>query len=120
MGSHSKSKPHLHACTKMLQRIVNELFNSGKGHDFIEFKLDLGFSHPQDCSAQVDVFTPCKFWVKARTYLQQAPDAASNFSITACRFGNAGENLKKGRLSCAVPANQSQDFSASDFQAYVL
>src|ERR1700726_26701 len=61
MRRHRKSKANVHTRGISLYRGVQEFFDTGESHDFVEFSCDFAPCHAEDGAVQKDVLTPSKF-----------------------------------------------------------
>ncbi len=102
MCRYRKSQAHLHSAGVTLDRRIDELFNLGKGDDFVEFASDLVLGHAQNGTVEEDVFAPGKFGVEAGADFQQAGDAPFDPDLAGGWGGDAGEDC--GASDSAVGA----------------
>jgi hypothetical protein len=65
----SKTKPQKHSRRVTLHRGVEEPFDSGKGHDRVQFCLDLLPPHAENRAVQEDVLAAGQIAVKASSHL---------------------------------------------------
>lgn len=72
MSCHGKGKADIHARRVALNRSVQKFFHTGEVYDLIEFAVYFCSAHTKDGAIKEDIFSPCEFGVKTRTYFQQA------------------------------------------------
>src|SRR5258708_23997026 len=65
VSSDSKGQADIHAGGVVLYGGVNEFFELGEGHDFIELALDLALAHAEDCAGEKRVFAAGQLGLKA-------------------------------------------------------
>src|SRR6516162_11701496 len=95
----------------MLDRRVNELFDLGEGHDFVELGRDLGLAHAHDRAIEKNVFAPRELGMKAGSNFQQRSDTAMNQGAPFGWPGNARENLAQRTLASAIAPDHADDFT---------
>src|SRR5713226_10107922 len=120
MSRHRKREPHLHAAAVMLKRGINEFFDIGESHDFIELPVNLGLARAKDGPAQEDIFAASELRVKASPYFEQGSHAPADFGEAPGGFGHTGEDLEKGALARPVTADDSHHFALADLERDVL
>ena len=103
----------------MLHRRVYELLDISKGHDVVEFSVDLRLPHSQDRTVQVDVLPSRKLTVKPCSHLEQGTEPAVNLRPSFRRLGDAGEDLQKRALAGAVFPNDSYYVTPLDLEGNV-
>ena len=103
MRRHCKRQPHVHSGRVVLDGRVDEFFQFGERHDFIEFPFDLRFAHPQDRSGKERVFASGQFRMKPCPHFQQRADPPVNLGPAFRRPRDAGQNLQQRRLARPIP-----------------
>ena len=73
-----------------------------------------------ELSPKVDIFTPCKFRVKARGQLQQRADTSVNRNLAGGRICYARNHLEDRRLACTVLAEQRDRFPLPDRERKIV
>ena len=119
MRSHSECQPHIHTRTVALNRCVQELFDLGKGDDFVELAFDLSPAHAQDGAIQEDVFAPGQFRVEAGADLQQAGHAAFDLNPPGGGRGDAAQQLEQRRFPGPIPANDADRLPTLNFEGNI-
>src|SRR5262249_10465178 len=114
-----EGQTHVHSAGVALNGGINELFDLGKGHDFIELSVDVEFLHPQNSTVEIDVPSAGQLAMKTGSHFKQGTDAAMNLGPTLSRMGNAGEYLEERALSRPVLPDDTQNFSFSDFKGNI-
>src|SRR3979490_2037613 len=98
---------------------IEKFFNFGKSDDLIELALNLSSGHAENRPIEKNVFSPSQFGMKSGTDFEQARDAPLNPDPPASRFCNAAQYFQQSRFACAIAANDTDNFSASDVERNV-
>src|SRR6266404_2967211 len=120
MGGDSKGEADVHAGGVVLDGRVDEFFEFGEGHDFIEFAGDFGFAHAEDGAGEESVFAAGEFGMEAGADFEEGADAAMNFGPAGSGAGDTGEDFEKSGFASAVAADEAEDFAFFDFEGDVF
>src|SRR5580704_15752450 len=108
MRRYRERKANMHPGGIALYRRVEELFDFGECHDLVEFLSNICAGHPENGAVEEDVFTPCKFWMKARTNLEKTGNAAVYCGSALGRLGDTREDLQQRRLDGAIATDDAE------------
>ena len=116
---HGKSQTHHHAAGIGFDRLVDEVADVGKIHNFLIFRRGFACAQSQDSRIHVDVFPSGEFRIESAAQFQQSRDFAVNFHTAGSRTQNPGQDLKQGAFSRAVLADNAHTFPAADIETDV-
>ena len=96
--------------------LCEESFDVSEGNDLIVSLVDVTFCHAEDCAAEVNVLFPCQLGMESGTDLEQAADAAVNFS-PAGGFGGGqlGYNYQWNKW---LVLGAEADFQGTDIEGH--
>ena len=120
MGGDSEGQADVHAGRIVLHGRINEFFEFGKGHDFVELADDLGFAHAQDGAGEEGVFAAGKLGMKAGAHFKERADAAMNLRPAGGGASDSGEDFEKSGLTGAVAADEAKHFAFFHFQGNIF
>src|SRR5579875_3937063 len=103
----------------MFDRRVDEFLYIGKGHNLIEFALDLASPHPEDRGVQIDVLAPGQLRVKPGAYFEQAAHSAVQIDAAGGRLSDSGKNLEQSGLASSVASDYSEHLARHHVQIHV-
>src|SRR5467141_4831650 len=116
VSSNSEGQADVHARGVVLYGGVNEFFELGEGHDFVELALDFALAHAEDDAGEKRVFVAGQLGMKAGADFEERADTAVNLRPTSSGAGDAREDFQKSGFASAVAANEAEDFSFADFE----
>src|SRR5260370_958763 len=79
MGGDGEGQAHVHAGGVVLDGGVDEFFELGEGHDFIEFADDLRLAHAEDGAGEKGILASGQLGMKAGADFEEGADAAVDF-----------------------------------------
>ncbi len=120
MGGDGKGQADVHAGGVVLDGSVDEFFELGEGHDFVEFAGDFALAHAQDGAGEESVFAAGEFGVEAGADFEEAADAAADFGVASGGAGDLGEDFEQGGLAGAVAADEAEDFAFANVEGDVF
>src|SRR6266513_5940626 len=120
VSSDSEGQTDIHAGGVVLYGGVNEFFELGEGHDFIELALDFALAHAEDGAGEKRVLVAGQLGMKAGADFEKRPDAAVNLRPTSGGTGDAREDFQKSGFASAVAADEAEDFAFADFERHIL
>jgi len=89
MRGDGEGQADVHAGGVVLDGSVNEFFELGEGHDFVELAGDFGFGHAENGAGEKRVFAARELGMEAGADFEQRADAAVNFRPT---FSGPGDS----------------------------
>src|SRR5713226_4164648 len=98
MRRDGKRQSHKHPGRVVLDGSVNEFFELGEGHDFIEFAGDFALAHAEDGAGEEGVFAAGKLGMEAGADFEEGADAAVNLSPAFGGVSDAGEDFEERGL----------------------
>ena len=116
MRGHRERQPHEHSRGVMLHGRVDEFFQLGESHDFVELSGDLPLAHPQDGPGEIRVFPPRQLRMKPRPYFQQRPHLPVNFRPASGGAGDAGKDFQESGLPRPVASDEAEDFAFANVE----
>src|SRR5207249_7906474 len=102
VGRHGEREPHIHAARVVLDRRVQEGFDTGKVDYLIELALNLPTPHAENCTVHVDVLAPGEFAVKPGPDLKETAEVAVDDGSTAGGLGQSAKNLQQRAFASSV------------------
>src|SRR5258708_10262862 len=120
MGGDGEGEADVHAGGVVLDGGVNEFFEFGEGHDFIEFADDFRFAHAEDGAGEKRVLPAGELGMKAGADFEERADAAVDFGPAGGGAGDAGKDFEKSGFAGAVAADEAEDFAFADFEGDVF
>src|SRR5258708_5396339 len=120
MRGDGEGQADVHAGGIVLDGRVDEFFQFGKRHDFIEFARDLRLAHAQDCAGKEGVLPPGQFGMEAGADFEKGADAAANLRPAFRRPRNPRQDLQQRRFPCSVAADEAKHFAFFHFQGNVF
>ncbi len=120
MRGDGEGQADVHAAGVALDRGVEELFDLGKGDDFVELAGDLGAAHAEDCAVHEDVFAAGQLGVETGANFQEAGDPATAGDLAFRRGCDLGEDLEERALAGAVAADDPDALALVDGEGDVL
>src|SRR6266481_1511184 len=120
MSIDSEGQADVQAGGVVLYGGVNEFFEFGEGHDFIELTLDLRFAHAEDGAGEKSVLPPGQLRMKTCPHFQQRPDPPVNLRPACGGPRNSRQNLQQRRLASPIPPDQPEHFAFAHLQRHVF
>ena len=114
-----EGEAHIHAAAVVFDWGVKELFNFGKGNDFIESAPDFDARHAEDGPIEVDVFPASKLWMEPGAHLKKTGNATLKGNPPRGGLRDAGKDFEQGGLACAIAPDDANDFTGLDFEGNV-
>ena len=103
-----------------LYRRIEKSLHLGKCDDLVELLPNLALRHPKDGAIKEDVLAPCQLGMKTRSDLEQARNASTQQNSPLRRFRDAAQDLEQRALAGTVAANDANNFTLLNLEAYVL
>ena len=104
----------------MLDGRVNEFFEFGEGHDFVELAGDFGFGHAENGAGEEGVFAAGELGMEAGADFEERADAAVDFGPAFGGASDAGEDFEQRGLAGAIAADEAEDFAFADGEGDVF
>ena len=114
MHGDGESQADIHAGGVGLDRLINELADSGELHDAIEARINLAPAETEHDAVDVDVLAAGDLRMEPRTELNERSDSSAHPYDAAARLENAGDDFQQRRFAGAVPSNDSKCLAALD------
>src|SRR5690606_18119966 len=120
MGCHGKGQPHLHATAVVLDRCVQEFFNTAEIDNRVKLLANLRTSHTQDCTVEKNILPTGKLRVKASTHFQQRRHASVDLKTASTRIRNARQDLQQRAFPRTIPTNDAYRLALPDLERNIL
>src|SRR6266508_3721641 len=119
MRGDCEPEPDVHPARVALRGRVEEHADLRELDDLVEAAVDLGATHTQDRSAQVDVLPPGELRMEPRANLEQRAESARDPYAAGCRLGDSRKDLEQRALARPVPADDPHDLAGLDIEGDV-
>src|SRR5690242_8710976 len=115
-----ESQADVHAGRVVLNGGVDELFEFGEGHDFVELAGDFRFGHAENGAGEKRVFAPGQLGMEAGADFEERADAAVDFRPAFGGASDAGEDLEQRGFAGAIAADEAENFAFVDVERNVF
>jgi len=112
MCGDGEGEADVHAGGVTLDRRVEEFVDGGELDDVIELLEDFASAHAEDGAVEEDVFAAGEFGVEACADFEERADGSEELDGAGGGVGDAGEDFEECGFSCAVAADDAEDFAA--------
>src|ERR1700722_12505278 len=102
MGCDGKTQTCIHAGGIALYGSLDELLQTGKTYDFVQFAVDFRPAHAEDGTVQEDIFAAREVRVKPSPDFDQGRQATPHFDGSTGRDDDTREQLEQRALARAV------------------
>src|SRR5262249_5266569 len=120
MRCNCKGQPHIHPAAVMFDRRIKEFFYFGESDYLIKFISDFALAHAQDGAIERDVLAAGQLGMEPCDDSEKPRHPTTERDQTLRRLGDAAQNFEERAFAGAVPADDPNDLTALDFEAYVL
>src|SRR5215212_5048357 len=111
MRRDGKCQAHIHSARETLYRSVEKFFDLGESDNLIEPHFDLGTTHSEDCSIQIDIFACGQFGMKSGAHLKQTCDPSFDSHFSRCWLRDSRQDLEQCRFSGPISTDNSDHFA---------
>ena len=108
VGGHGESEAHEHARRVVLDRCVDELFESGEVDDVVEPSLDVLLRESENGAVQKHVLASGEFGMEAGAELEESRQASGDGDASFVGNQNSGQTLEERALSRTVRSDHPE------------
>jgi hypothetical protein len=109
-------QPSLHAGRVCLERLIDDIAQLTGIDDRFDLFLDLRAFHPEAEATHHDVLRPSVLGMESRAQLENRGDPTIDLEFARGSLESARNDLEKRRFPGTVPAENTYDFSALEFE----
>jgi len=100
----------LHPATVILEFLVDEPFQFGKGDDRVELLVDLFLGHAEHRRIEIHIVPTGELGIEPDTEFEERRNHPVDFHVALVGLIDTGQHLQKGRLSGAVAPYDTEKF----------